>query len=169
VGPGWRKWVTRAVLLKGVCGPLPCSWSWSWSWSWSITPLGFLTTVMWAASFLHTLQPLCSASPQSRTGQSAHYGWSPLKPWARLNHPSFKLLALNICHGDEKSNPCYNLVSVLASFVSTWHSWSYHRKRSFSWGNASIRSNCEAFSQLVIKGERPLVGGTISGLVILVL
>ena len=27
-----------------------------------------------------------------------------------------------------------------------------------------MRSNCKAFSQLVIKGERPLVGGTISGL-----
>jgi hypothetical protein len=51
--------------------------------------------------------------------------------------------------------------------VSTWHSWSYHRERSFSWGNASMRYNCKAFSQLVIKGERPLVGGTISGLVVL--
>jgi hypothetical protein len=30
-----------------------------------------------------------------------------------------------------------------------------------------MRSNSKAFSQLVIKGERPLVGGTISGLVIL--
>jgi hypothetical protein len=30
-----------------------------------------------------------------------------------------------------------------------------------------VKSNCKAFSQLVIKGERPLVGGTISGLVIL--
>ena len=27
-----------------------------------------------------------------------------------------------------------------------------------------MRSSCKAFSQLVIKGERPLVGGTISGL-----
>jgi hypothetical protein len=53
---------------------------------------------------------------------------------------------------------------VLVSFVSTWHSWSYHRERSFSWGNASMRYNCKAFSQLVIKGEGPLVGGTISGL-----
>jgi hypothetical protein len=38
--------------------------------------------------------------------------------------------------------------------VSTWHSWSYHRERSFSWGNASMRSNCKAFfsikSQVVI-------------------
>jgi hypothetical protein len=32
-----------------------------------------------------------------------------------------------------------------------------------------MRSNCKAFSQLVIKGERPLVGGTISGLVDLVI
>ena len=29
------------------------------------------------------------------------------------------------------------------------------------------RSSCGAFSQLVIKGERPLVGGTISELVVL--
>jgi hypothetical protein len=52
-------------------------------------------------------------------------------------------------------------------WVSTWHSWSYYRERSFSWGDASTRSSCKAFSQLVIKGERPLVGGTISGLVVL--
>jgi hypothetical protein len=45
--------------------------------------------------------------------------------------------------------------------------WSYHRERSFSWGNASMRSSCESFSQLVIKGERPLVGGAIPGLVVL--
>jgi hypothetical protein len=45
--------------------------------------------------------------------------------------------------------------------------WSYQRERSFSWGDASTRSSCKAFSQLVIKGERPLVGGTISGLVVL--
>jgi hypothetical protein len=30
-----------------------------------------------------------------------------------------------------------------------------------------MRFNCKAFSQLVIKGERPLVVGTISGLVVL--
>ena len=30
-----------------------------------------------------------------------------------------------------------------------------------------MRSSCKAFSQLVIKGERPLVGGTIPGLVVL--
>ena len=30
-----------------------------------------------------------------------------------------------------------------------------------------MRSNCKAFSQLVIKGERPLVGGTISGMAVL--
>jgi hypothetical protein len=32
-----------------------------------------------------------------------------------------------------------------------------------------MRSNCKAFSQLVIKGERLLVGGAISGLIVLVL
>ena len=30
-----------------------------------------------------------------------------------------------------------------------------------------MRSSCKAFPQLVIKGERPLVGGTISWLVVL--
>jgi hypothetical protein len=30
-----------------------------------------------------------------------------------------------------------------------------------------MRSNCRTLSQLVIKGEGPLVGGTISGLVVL--
>ena len=30
-----------------------------------------------------------------------------------------------------------------------------------------MRSNCKAFPPLVIKGERPLVGGAISGLVVL--
>jgi hypothetical protein len=30
-----------------------------------------------------------------------------------------------------------------------------------------MRFNCKSFSQLVIKGERPLVGGTIPGLVVL--
>jgi hypothetical protein len=60
-------------------------------------------------------------------------------------------------------------ILVLASFVSTWHSWSYHRERSFNWGNASTRPSCKAFSQLVIKGGGPIVGGAISGLVILVL
>ena len=30
-----------------------------------------------------------------------------------------------------------------------------------------MRSGCKAFSQLVIKGEGPLVGGTIPGLVVL--
>jgi hypothetical protein len=29
-----------------------------------------------------------------------------------------------------------------------------------------MRSNCKAFSQLVIRGERPLVGGTIPGLIV---
>jgi hypothetical protein len=33
-------------------------------------------------------------------------------------------------------------------------SWSYHRERSLPWGNASMRSSCKAFSQLVIKSER---------------
>ena len=45
--------------------------------------------------------------------------------------------------------------------------WSYHRERSFRWGSASMRSRCEALSQLVIKWGGPLVGGAISELVLL--
>jgi hypothetical protein len=61
-----------------------------------------------------------------------------------------------------------SLVIVLAGFVCQLDiSWSYHRERSFSWGSASMRSSCGAFSQLVIKGEGPIVGGAIPGLVVL--
>ena len=45
--------------------------------------------------------------------------------------------------------------------------WRYHRERSFSWGNASMRSSCKALSQLVIKWGGPIVGGAIPGLVVL--
>jgi hypothetical protein len=46
--------------------------------------------------------------------------------------------------------------------------WSYQRERSFSWGNAYMRSSCKAFSQLLIKAGGPLVGDAIYGLVVLV-
>ena len=66
---------------------------------------------------------------------------------------------------------CFKLTRgqfVLASFMYQLDTgWSYHRERSFSWGSASMRSSCGAFSQLVIKGEGPLVGVTIPGLVVL--
>jgi hypothetical protein len=59
-------------------------------------------------------------------------------------------------------------VCVLAGFMCQLDtSWSYHRERNFSWGNASMRSSCRVFSQLVIKVGEPLVSGTISGLVVL--
>jgi hypothetical protein len=48
-------------------------------------------------------------------------------------------------------------LTVLAGFRCQLDTgWSYHRERSFSWGNASMRSSCKAFSQLVIKGGGPL-------------
>ena len=59
---------------------------------------------------------------------------------------------------------------VLAGFMSQLDTgWGYQRERRFSWGNTSMISSCGVFSQLVIKGERSLVGGTIFGLVLLVL
>jgi hypothetical protein len=42
--------------------------------------------------------------------------------------------------------------------VSTWHKLELSQKRSFSWGNVSMRSSCKAFSQLVIKGGRAHCG-----------
>jgi hypothetical protein len=56
---------------------------------------------------------------------------------------------------------------VLAGFGQLDTGWSCHRERSFSWEDASMRSSCKAFSQLVIKVGGPVVGGTISGLVVL--
>jgi hypothetical protein len=57
---------------------------------------------------------------------------------------------------------------VLAGFICQLDTgWGYHRERSFSWGGASMRSSCGVFSQLVIKRERLLVGGTISELAVL--
>ena len=59
-------------------------------------------------------------------------------------------------------------VGVLAGFVCQLDkSWNHHIKRTFSRGNASIRSSCKALSQLVINREGPIVGGAIPGLVVL--
>jgi hypothetical protein len=44
---------------------------------------------------------------------------------------------------------------------------SYHREQSFSWGNASTRSSCKTFFSISDEGGGPLVGGAISGLVVL--
>jgi hypothetical protein len=60
------------------------------------------------------------------------------------------------------------MLVVLFGFVCQLDpGWSYHRERSFSWGSASMRSSYKAFSQLEIKWGGLLVGGTISGLVVL--
>ena len=66
-----------------------------------------------------------------------------------------------VCHVDKGS-------IVLAGFECQLDTgWSYHRERSFSWGRASMRSSCGAFSQLVIKQGGTLGGGAIFGLVVL--
>jgi hypothetical protein len=46
-------------------------------------------------------------------------------------------------------------------------SWNYHRERSLPLGNASMRASYKAFSQLVIKIGRPIMGGAIPGLLAL--
>jgi hypothetical protein len=58
--------------------------------------------------------------------------------------------------------------TLLAGFMCQLDtSWSYHRERSLPWGNASMRSSCKTFSQLVIKRGGSIMGGTIPGLVVL--
>jgi hypothetical protein len=48
-------------------------------------------------------------------------------------------------------------MGVVTGFVCQLDTgWSYHRERSFSWGNASMSSSCGAFSQLGPRGEDPL-------------
>jgi hypothetical protein len=76
---------------------------------------------------------------------------------------------LVLFQGQEAMSLCpFHMAIVLAGFVCQPDTgWSYHRERSFSWGSASLRSSCGAFSQLVIKGRGSLVGGTISGPVVL--
>jgi hypothetical protein len=60
------------------------------------------------------------------------------------------------------------LKPVVADFVCQPDtSWSYHREKSLPSGNASMRSSCKAFSQLVTKGGGSIVGGAISRLVVL--
>jgi hypothetical protein len=64
---------------------------------------------------------------------------------------------------------CYKFLSklILPPFNKVWYvivlvgfvcqldtGWSYHKERSFSWGNASMRSSCGAFSQWS-SGEAP--------------
>jgi hypothetical protein len=93
-----------------------------------------------------------------------------IRTWVQIPNTHHK-----ICHGCAHTcNP--NVVrgdlsmGVLAGLGCQLDTgWSYHRERSFSWGKASMRSSCKAFSQLVIKVGGPLVGGAISRLVVLVL
>jgi hypothetical protein len=68
--------------------------------------------------------------------------------------------------------PCrglYTSCTLAGSVCQLDTSWSYHRERNLLSGNASMRSSCKAFSQLVIKWGRaqPIVGSAILGLVIL--
>ena len=77
-----------------------------------------------------------------------------------LGRDSHSLMCSSTC--------CIAKDDILAGFVCQLDTdWSYHRERSFSWGNASMRSICGALSQLAIKGGGLLVGGAISGLVVL--
>ena len=65
--------------------------------------------------------------------------WAHLSLVPPLTPPRFTLYWLVLC-------------------VNLNRSWSYHRERSFRWGNASMRSNHKAFSQLVIKDGRTHCG-----------
>ena len=79
---------------------------------------------------------------------------------------SYKEPSLHPWHEDFLIMMDYCFDIVLAGFMCQLDTgWSYHRERSFSWGTASTRSSCGAFSQLVIKEGGPIVGGAIPGLV----
>jgi hypothetical protein len=82
-----------------------------------------------------------------------------------------KFVSMMICNLKLKIKLFHHkLLCVLAGFVCQLDtSWSYYRERSLPWGNVSMKSSCKIFSQLVIKGGRaqPIVGVTISGLVVL--
>ena len=115
------------------------------------------------------LYAICIAAGEGGRGKG---GWEPLsvQHWSLSSISNLRVTTFSPLFGDARGQswtlyrPKSSLLTglywdlVLASFVSTWHSWSYHRERSFSWGNASIRCNCKAFSQLVIKGGKAPCG-----------
>ena len=86
-------------------------------------------------------------------------------PHDRLYHVS-KLLSVSVLSAQRRSGPDPSLLqqskvenTVQAGLVCQLDTgWSYHRERSLPWGNASMRSNREAFSQLVIKVGRSPCG-----------
>jgi hypothetical protein len=89
-------------------------------------------------------------------------------PWARNRCCWDLLVQAYEVEGRKRKKIPGKWRGVLAGFVCQRDtSWSYHRERSFSWGNASMRSNCKAFSQLVISVGGPIVGGAIPGLAVL--
>jgi hypothetical protein len=63
------------------------------------------------------------------------------------------IMIIYLCCISYLSKTLYQLV-----FCQLDTGWSYHREKSFSWGSASTRSSCKAFSQLVIKGGRSPCG-----------
>jgi hypothetical protein len=85
--------------------------------------------------------------------------------WVMLS--VLKLLSFSTSQETDQGK-CKQENIVLAGFVCQLDtSWSYHREGNFSWGNVSMRSNCKAFSQLVMKWGVPILGGAILGLVVL--
>jgi hypothetical protein len=72
------------------------------------------------------------------------------------------VVTLRLRHADLRTE----IATVLPGSVCQLDTgWSYHKESSFSWGSASMRLSCGAFSQLVIKVERSIVGDAIPGLV----
>jgi hypothetical protein len=81
-----------------------------------------------------------------------------------LSHKFFCIYLLTECiYVYVYIHVCYSIcigicmcTCVLAGFVCQLDtSWSYHRERSLPWGNASMRSGCKAFYQLVMGGGGP--------------
>jgi hypothetical protein len=73
-----------------------------------------------------------------------HYFWKSILFW---------VLCLRLFY-------VFESICLYAGFVCQLDtSWSYHRKRSLSWENAPMRSNCKEYSQWVINGGWSIVGG----------
>ena len=89
----------------------------------------------------------------------------------RDDHPQGALFPRSLIekmpHGGTSTTEAPFSVITPACVCQVDTGWSYHRERSFSWGSASMRSSCGAFSQLVIKWGGSFVGGTTFGLVLL--
>jgi hypothetical protein len=126
--------VRRQVERVGSLFPvwIPGYWIWVQAHEWAPSLLSYITGPFWGLFWGKVVLSLTSARIIG-----IYHG-------AQFGVPFFIFSSQPLCTG--------------WFCVSTWHSWSYHRERSLPGGNASMRSSCKTFSQLVIKGGRTHCG-----------